>query len=452
MPGNHSSDSRMAYIELMLDGGGSVYISKGLLPRLGWLMELWREFGYRVGSYHEREGLFPTKKNDRSSLYLFRSRFASSLHHSDGGLNEYVIVPGPKNPRWIIANDSGVIKNHGPIIKPSTTISKMVWSLALALNRVGLFTAIFPYRLVMDSAGLGDGLFSPSGVQSSILYTGARGRYQKFTLQYNDSDNKPRYFLKVSTLPDAYENLKNEMSALEQLAILKKNNDGAFRDICFPSVASNVHAGRIFGFVQNSVLSKERLVAGFLSQDAEFVMEMYRLFPVRYMNADMYMRHLINGLSDKYRKIFFGLADSDVDCADVVLAASHGDYIPWNRFFDGNALKVIDWECFGYRPVFYDVVHFCVFESINVTRLKPENIITYIFDSIRKCVYLSDDFFSSKNIDVRLHVKLCLKAVYVHVISNNDGGDSQMLSSLGSLLTQLEKSDAANSEMAFRGL
>lgn len=82
--------------------------------------------------------------------------------------------------------------------------------------------------------------------------------------------------------------------------------------------------------------------------------------------------HLLAEVRDA-TKVFLDGCDPEYP---VPCYTAHGDFTRWNVLVgrDGRAL-VIDWELYGQRPKFFDIIHYIVSASILVERREAENIL-----------------------------------------------------------------------------
>ena len=65
-------------------------------------------------------------------------------------------------------------------------------------------------------------------------------------------------------------------------------------------------------------------------------------------------------------------SDLDVSCY-----MAHGDFTRWNvlRAADGSA-RIMDWELYGLKPRWFDVLHYLVSHDLLVKQIPPERVFT----------------------------------------------------------------------------
>lgn len=68
-------------------------------------------------------------------------------------------------------------------------------------------------------------------------------------------------------------------------------------------------------------------------------------------------------------------------CDPVECYMAHGDFTPWNVLItrEGSA-KVIDWELYGLKPRYFDLVHYFVSSDILVKRLGAGSVLAHLSD------------------------------------------------------------------------
>ncbi len=101
--------------------------------------------------------------------------------------------------------------------------------------------------------------------------------------------------------------------------------------------------------------------------------------------------------------------------AQVMMAASHGDFTPWNVRYKADELHIIDWEYYSAaRPALYDVFHFIYQEGVLVKKL-PYIAIRKQIDELLAQPSLSA-FLTSNNIDAGFTELLYLTDVVSYYI------------------------------------
>ncbi len=279
---------------------------------------------------------------------------------------------------------------------------------------------------------MGNGFFEMAECEAEIMYTGAPGEYQKFTIQYNDDNHRARYFLKVSEKDGGIEGLKHEIAALKQIEVM----NGA-EHIEVPQAVRTVSHEGFFGFVQKSILQSERTQATFLPEDISFLAEMYGRFEMTEIRVEDYLKEIQFDASNVQMAQFRGLLRQAFS-ESVLLAASHGDYIPWNRFIAGHIVKVIDWETFGFRPLFYDIVYFCIHKAILIDKSPVSSAIAqsrlWISEARKK---IKEPRLDDLGTEIDVYLRLCLFEMIVHYSRNQNEGDRVLLAALSEAMDQV---------------
>lgn len=416
-------DNRASFIELFIDNDYPIYYDDIVLSGTGWMHCYWESLGYRVAKW--------CGDNESKYLYCYKRRFISKYVKTDDAL-EYIVIPGFKNPRWLILNNKKVLGQHGLIIKPTSLKSRIVWAGAKILNKFNLFTVVFPDRVIVKGSEMGATVFDGNVYSPNILYTGAAGKYQKFTIQYVDEYNEPSYYLKLANSKGGIDRVINECKGLEKIGELE------LKYMETPKLVEKVGNDKFFGFVQNNILTNETVTAFLTENDILAISELYNQLGLKEVGLSEYLSEI---RFCKHEGELFLVADylDSMKEKKILLVGSHGDYIPWNRFISGNKVKVIDWETFKYRPLFYDVCYFQMHKAILIDK-GP------IISAINESVSYSHDLLSRLNtsvclesIDVKLYMLINLIELYLHYKSNDYEADQFFLKKIKNVIIAWQK-------------
>lgn len=417
-------DNRLSFVDLFLEDNYPIYYDNNASPDVRRVYQYWRSLGYSVEKWSgDKQGKY---------LYFYKSRFVSETR-STSDVNEYIIVPSVKRPRWIILNQKDVISKHGSIIKPTSIKARFIWGLAKALNKFNLFALVFPDRFIARRAQMASTVFNKVGYKPSILYTGAPGKYQKFTIQYNDEQSNAAYFLKVSNTSGGIERLENECSALNELGSYE------LEYVKSPSLSEDVRCNGFYGIVQSNILDNEKISIQLSNIDIMAISELYNSFGFRKVCLSEYLSQIgFPECADKLSMLveyFMSLKEKR-----ILLSISHGDYIPWNRFVSPYQVKVIDWETFRYRPIFYDICYFLVHKALLV---ENRTVISAVMESVD---YISDLLTQLKggsiaieDDDIEFYILINLVELYLHYKSNDHEDDGEFLLSIRIGINTLQK-------------
>lgn len=417
-------DNRFSFVRLFIDNDSPICFCAKSYSGMCELFEYWKGIGFKVVCDKPYAG---------SYLYFYKSRLSSKVSISHD-ISEYIVVPSIKNPRWLILNKKGVIKNHGAIIKPTSLMARLVWNFAKILNLFNLFTLVFPHRMNVLASSLGREFYNNDELNASILYTGAPGKYQKFTIQYSDSNYMPISFLKIANTVAGINRIKNEKQALKQLDAIQ------LRSMKIPHLRSIVSNETFYGLVQDNILANERMTTLFLREDELAICELYSNFECKVVKLLEYLSEFDseNLLASSAELDKEGSLES-LNGKDIVLTVSHGDYIPWNRFISEGVAKVIDWETFEFRPIFYDVFYFNVHKSVLIEK---NSIITAINEStvIMHRMLRSCDKIAQKHIiDVDFYILLILVGMLSHYKKNDTSLDDKFIDEIKNGIYYLQK-------------
>ncbi len=410
-------DSRFSFISLFASSDYTIYTDLSISVKAERIKKYWLTLGYKINN---------SAPNKSDSFLFFYSSKLFTKFNSDPNVNEYFIIPNIQNPRWFILNNSAAINNHGPIIKPTSFKAKIYWFLAKLLNKINLFSLMFPHRLVVKGSSLGRDFYNDNSSVATILYTGAAGKYQKFTIQYSDNkiDFLPNVFLKLSNQKSGINRIANEIQALSSLA------QKSFPTLVVPNLIGVIKQCGFYGLLQNNILEAESVFSHFYNLDNLVIAEITSSFDFKTTSVQNFLvsssleLHIaslnIKGLGSLLDKL-----GND----KVILAASHGDYIPWNRFINKGTVKVIDWETFGYRPLFYDTFYFILHKIILIENGTVKSALEEGTLAISNALALDKPLTKNK-ISINLYLILILLLIYSHYMQNETSGGHVFLSKI----------------------
>lgn len=412
-------DSRFDFISFFTTVKTSIYIDKNIFNESRNVLKYWSVLGYKVTQKKELNNKF---------IYFYKSRWQKKLFLKDERTLEYICVPSLQNPRWLIRNDKNIIKNHGLIIKPTSFKAKFVWSVAKVLNIFSLFTVVFPYRMLVQGTSLEKSMGYTNNDIAAIIYTGAPGKFQKFTIQFINQRYEIQNYLKLATRKDAIHRIKNEEKALKYLG------EKTFKMMLVPQLIETIKSEKFYGIVQSNIISKNVMNISMHSLDIEVVNELYSLSDFSRTTVYQYSSKLLERLSNKsnlgdFQEVLESIKDKEID-----LAISHGDYIPWNRFVDASQIKIIDWEMYSYRPIFYDIYFYIIHKAILIDDVNLEDLFLESLNYFKKIDNI--DYDERTKI---IYLFLISLELYAHYRKNNEVSDEKMLNALIKNMKFLEK-------------
>jgi hypothetical protein len=227
--------------------------------------------------------------------------------------------------------------------------AKIIWKLAKLLNNISLFTFIFPDRIILKNHHMENKIISQEkDLTISVIYTGAIGKFQKFTLQLIDRNFNIISFFKAATIKDGIVRIQNEEKALKML------ESKFFEKIVTPKLIKTLNTKEYYGILQKNIIYKNEMTLEFTDLDISVINEMYLKSDVYELTFKKYYDGLVENIDISELAIQKSFLEK-INAVKIIFMMSHGDYIPWNRFLDSKVVKIIDWEMFNYRPVFYDI-------------------------------------------------------------------------------------------------
>lgn len=401
-------DSRFDFISFFASLKTSVYMNKGIFNYHKNVVKYWNKLDYEV-----------LRKRDELTgefIYFYKNRWKTDALIKNENIVEYICVPSLENPRWLIRNDKNIIKHHGLIIKPTSFKAKFVWMIAKVLNVFSLFTVVFPYRMLICNISLEKNMKCQSKERASIIYTGAPGTFQKFTIQIINDKYEVQKFLKLGTRKDAIKRIENEEKALNYLG--KK----AFSFMLVPELIGTIHNEGLYGIIQTNILNKNVMNFSLNSLDIQVMNELYLVSDIVETTVSLYCLKLFEELSKESILESFKIFLEDIKDEKINLVLSHGDYIPWNRFVDQTKIKVIDWEMYAYRPIFYDIYFYMFHKEILLDQSEIESFFTKSLNYFTQ-IYNVEYNERTKNI----YLLVISLEVYVHYRKNNEISDEKIL-------------------------
>lgn len=88
-------------------------------------------------------------------------------------------------------------------------------------------------------------------------------------------------------------------------------------------------------------------------------------------------------------------SDESIECT-----FAHGDFTPWNSYSNGDDIAIIDWEMFGYYPVYFDLIHYIVSKNVLLGKFSDNSLsddLLHLKSKIKKynCLSLYSHKFAS---------------------------------------------------------
>lgn len=137
--------------------------------------------------------------------------------------------------------------------------------------------------------------------------------------------------------------------------------------------------------------------------------------------------------------------DMDVSCY-----LAHGDFTRWNvlRAADGTA-RIIDWELYGAKPRYFDILHYCVSQDILVAQKSAEEVLssleTVFHDMIDvenwwhhvglyfafQAIYYADVYENQENLHTQAYWQLQAWSDVFHLLKDKVGHTDRLLSNVG---------------------
>lgn len=335
------------------------------------------------------------------------------------GYLEYLVVPNWENPRWLIPNQPLLIKKIGNFIKPSSITARLVWKLANFLNVFGGIGLLFRDRIYIKAGML-------KGERNSaipVLYTGAYGPYQKFTVQVMSLQGDILEFWKIGDHPAAIRKIIAEKDALESL----KQINLKYNQV--PEVKWETESENFFCIAMSPCLANDNMVKFKFSEHhlcSLLEIQKATLREIDFTELDIRLTKSFNnfdkirhdqnfGIGELCKKLIRKIRGSGL--SKVKICLSHGDYSPWNAFFSTSNAYVFDWELMGERPILWDLFNF-VFHSDTLIYRRGAKAILRNFTQKEVSRFTKELLVSAghQNSDIDIYIDLyLLEATFFYV-------------------------------------
>ena len=147
---------------------------------------------------------------------------------------------------------------------------------------------------------------------------GTVGPEQKISILGVDNTTASIFYIKYAISEVARRNVFNEGMILQQLTMLT----------FVPKLESYVFEDKRFTLIKTSVLTGQKMKNPFLNE--QLLNTLFTLSTLKVKSNRMYASNLVS-------------------------CFAHGDFCPWNMFYDQEKINIFDWEMAGQYPVGYDL-------------------------------------------------------------------------------------------------
>jgi thiamine kinase-like enzyme len=409
-------ESKFDLLKLFVNSSSRIYLNKNC-QRFKFLFD---------GTYFIKviNGCDEFKKiEDPYSIYIYKRILGKNL--SIPGYSEYHFFPTINNPRWIIRKDKKIIENHGFIIKPTSNSSRLVWFFCKVLNKLNAFSLIAPYKVVISDKKI-KSLLSCFEINNDhklgIIYTGAPGKFQKFTLQIHKDKNQISDFIKLGMKPASVARISNEEKALLSIQNIEFNN------VITPRLLGSFHTEVYKGIrVRNILNNKDKKITKLIDADLNFLKALTKTIKICRVNDD-----LCDILIKNYRiKKFLIIHNID----EIEIMFSHGDYTLFNRFTNSSSLKIIDWETASFRPLYYDLYFFLFYSMFIVRSCTVKDYLEYCYKLTKEINNYRKIFSSTQNTNV--YICLSLIEIISHFKTNENTSDIKPIKNAERIFNEL---------------
>ncbi len=333
------------------------------------------------------------------------------------GAKSYIVIPNFTNPRWIFPANKKIIQCSGNIVKVSHPKSKAGWLLFKLLNTVGLPQLIFSNQIIVSieeqsSKNIIDTylckVFKRDDLEF-ILYTGAYGFYQKFTIQIMDKQGGIIAYGKIGHTDQSIKRITKEAKVL---SVLNKT------DFKFFSVPGILTIEKISHHMEDKILLLTPHGSSFKSWNNKLtslhIKALIELFLAKTI-ANVEGKNIFQILLRSYKKIDYRNLSDELNslCAETicllekcknliskdkyVLGMSHGDFSPWNIYLANDKIFVFDWELFRIRVPLWDIYNYIIHSEALINHKKHHEILQIIFNQGGRYYDLIEEYVERLN-------------------------------------------------------
>lgn len=301
----------------------------------------------------------------------------------------YLVFPSIGNPRWIFPDSACLILHAGHLVKPTRFLSRLAWELFKVGAKLRLpLHWLFPVIACPSVGGRQGALanffscsFGGGEVLDFILYTGAKGLYQKYTAQVMTAFGEVVCFAKMAATEDGRNQLARERENLQRLGLFR------FQHILVPALLPVTPFGSFAVLALSSPPQGYRPHLGNLTPlHARAIGELFSKVDGGVQSLDDIVKVRANKLSQILHppETFADLPALISAAVDKLHAAcpieqfplgySHGDFTPWNTLVKGAQFFLYDWELADFRPPYWDIFNYIIHYELLVENRSPEEI------------------------------------------------------------------------------
>ncbi|MCK9544143.1 MAG: hypothetical protein M0R03_19160 [Novosphingobium sp.] len=337
-----NSDYRKLGIFLLTD---SIYININKLNKVYNKKYINEVYNFEYDKY--------TYTTSFSSVYLYKSK-------------EYIIIPNILNPRWFVPKNRIIIKKIGKFVKPTHIFSWIAWKITLIFNIINKIDIIYHDKIYLKKSTNKFYYIKPKFNNSEfVIFTGAKGLYQKFTIQEMSPAGDILLFHKIgynkysrNRIKKEYEGLKfisnSDMNTFKVPKIIDFYEIDTFLVLCL-SPASTDFKNLIWDFSpfhQKALFEINNSLFTSIKKDIFINDKLNNIDKLK--NHGVIESEYINNLYHACDLIKSKLKYFD----DIKLVFSHGDFSPWNVLSNKYSIFIFDWEMSEYRSQLWDYFNF----------------------------------------------------------------------------------------------
>lgn len=330
-----------------------------------------------------------------NDFYCSSSKVKDILYRNFSHVEQYGILPGIKNPRWIIPFGIPVVTSASlDIYQPSLLIPRIIKKCAqiflrLNINRFLPVNSIFIFSNE-ESSWIHNQLKTALSRHSLYLslFTGTPGFYRKVTFQIMDEKGKIIAYARLAETRQTRNLIENEANILLNLS--KINIKTAYiPEVLFYDKQDN------YAFLIQSACPKPFWMKNFsvTFYHLKFLREIFlktaskNSLPFYKLDCFNLVKKRIDGSFpsiplEMQERLTKGMKYIN-DYTPRALCLSHGDFTSWNTILKRGVFYVFDWEYANtMEPPLMDLIHFIMQYMILVKNVEPDKLPAIHFDRL----------------------------------------------------------------------
>lgn len=384
-------------------------------------------------------------------------------------IRKYGVVPGHKEPRWMIPSPTRQIATTSlQVYNPTSANARAKKWMARLLSRMGLSRLWMSDLIVIAQKALKSQRAHPRGLRNLLrevldrpdievaLSAGTTGYYRKVTAQVMSPDGCILAYAKIADTEQTRNLLDNEANILKRLENIRLITAEV------PKLLYHGTCGRDTVFIQSTL---EDLSYGPRWLDERHISFLVELFHRTAVHKPLKECLLLFRVEERLKRLRERISESWYHRIRTVLkrmieqsgnykilqGLSHGDFAPWNTFLHQDKLFVFDWEYAWEESIpFWDIFHFVIQHGVLVEGLDASKLLGELTGENGSLLPLLHQYAERLGIHPSLSTKLLLlylcdvSSFYLETYMQDEFSDRQrnrLLDTWGRMLESLQRDE-----------